>query len=252
MILACLFILIWQNPMPTLRSKDAEVALAAYREALRDWAIGRSGPTRANAALNEVEAAVQRRAYAIQDPFTKNTEWRIIAGDIFDELPQLPPEHIVDGKYLLTGVRFALKPDALFVRAIRFRGTRTMRLHSVTLFFKDGSKVTHALWAQRNQMQGEEFPKEKWTPHLPAYLPNEKPQARRLMSIEVIGTAQDKGYKSELEIQFEIPKPEPVEPTAILNQIAAMRTQMQQGQRSIPELTASTRDLETLIYQLGR
>lgn len=252
MQLSILLLLLFQTGPTLWRSKDASYALAAYRTTLRDWATGRSGPSNAGRALTELEAAIYRHAHALQDPFNEDTEWRSIAGDIFQELPQLPPEQKSDGRYTLPSVRFALKPSTLYVRAIRFRGTRTMRLHSVTLFFQDGSKVSHPLWAKRDGNQGQEFPKEKWTPHLPSYLPHEQPQARRLMAIEVIGSAQDKDFKSSLEIQFEIPSPEPVEPTAAMAQITRMRQLMAQGQSAIPQLSAATRDLETLIHQLGR
>lgn len=252
MKIALLLLMVINQPTAVIRTKDAKVALEAFRQSLRDWATGRSGPTNAKAALDEVEAAIFRHANALQDRYTDDTEWRSIAGDIFEEIPQLPPETKKDGRYILPNVRFRLKPSNLFVRAIRFQGSRTMRLHSVTLFFQDGSKVSHPLWAKRDTSQGEEFPKEKWTPHLPAYLPNEQPQARRLMAIEVIGSGQDKNYKAELEIQFEIPKPHPADATAAMRQVARMRETLQQGQRAIPELSNQARQLETLINQLGR
>ena len=249
--LICLMFLFLNEPIPLLPSRDAEIALAAYQQMLQSWSSGQADQAQVALALEEVEAAIFRRANALQDRFTDQTEWRRIAGDIFYEIPQLPPEIKNAGRFTLPRVRFRLKPQHLFVRAIRFKGTRTLRLSSVTLIFQDKTQVTHDQWAKGTADQGQEFPKEQWTPHLPTYRPNQRPQARRLMAIEVVGSAQDKAFKALLDIEFEIPFPKAADASQAMAAIEAQREQLARGPSAIPSLQTNIKTLERLIKDLG-
>lgn len=121
--------------------------------------------------------------------------------------PHLPRENKVGRRWTFTATTFELLPANMYVFGVKFKSSRTMRVRSVTLHFRDGSKVVHDGWWDVDGGNGQVFGKGKWLPMLDAYSVNQPREAKRLRAIEVVGSAQDRGHTARLEFVFRIPDP---------------------------------------------
>lgn len=127
---------------------------------------------------------------------------------VFRKPPILPPEEKRDGQWVFRPVRFEVIPHHLFVFAVRFSGSRTLRIKSVTFHFRDGSCTTFREWESSDQGNGQSFRKRQFTPWIPVYGDASQREARPLAAVEILGTAQDRDHQASLSFNFRVPDPD--------------------------------------------
>ena len=119
--------------------------------------------------------------------------------------PMLPPEQVRDNQWLFQSHVFHLRPRYLFVRALTFKPTRTVRLKRIVLHFHDGESMVHDSWSKMEDGNGKPFSKRGYLPWLSVNPTRQKGPAKRLAAIEVLGSAQDAGFSAALEFMVRIP-----------------------------------------------
>lgn len=141
---------------------------------------------------------------------------------LFETVPELPPEDKEDDRWSFEPIRFEVVPQGLYIYALTFKAARTIRIKSVTLYFRDGSSIVHDQWSGQENGNGRAFRKREYLPWFTAYKPDSPRQAKALAAVEVLGSAQDAHFSSSLSFFFEVPDPEaplPSEPLALCSEI---------------------------------
>ncbi|CAM2067306.1 hypothetical protein SCOR_18145 [Sulfidibacter corallicola] len=156
--------------------------------------------------LTEMEAAVRREAEsAVPTDADSAKELEAFSAALFGVKPVLPPERKDGENWRFEPVRFEVVPDHLYIFELTFKASRTIRLKKVTLFFHDGGHIEHAPWENMEGGNGKEFRKRIYVPWLKVFTRDEVPRARALAAVEILGSAQDAGFSSDLEFKVRIP-----------------------------------------------
>jgi len=127
---------------------------------------------------------------------------------LFVQTPKLPPEIKRNGTWQFQPIRLDLVPKNLYVYSLRFKGSHTIRIRSVTLHFKTGPPVIHDTWKDMEHGNGRAFSKRSFSPVLNAWREGEQRVARILTAIEILGSAQDSVFESYLDFALEVPEPQ--------------------------------------------
>lgn len=205
-------------------------------------------------ALDRVEAEVTRDSQFKIDRFTKAVlDVEAHAQDVFGSIPRLPAENKTDDRWTFSPTRFDVVPQSLYVFGIKFKGSRTIRLRSVTLHFRDGTHVVHDIWTDREGGNGQAFRKRKYIPMLEAYGPDEVRQAKALSAVEVLGSAQDRHFTAQLDFVFRIPDPSARPFLPALEKIAAVKQSWDQLTGGAPQISADriVADVRAIHAELG-
>lgn len=126
---------------------------------------------------------------------------------LFRQAPILPAELKRDGRWFFEPIRFDLVPTNLYVFGIRFQADVTIRIQSVTLYFRDGSSRTEKSGVTTGDGNGQAFDKGRFLPWVRSYADGEPRRAKRLVAIEILGTAQDGNATANLAFELDIPDP---------------------------------------------
>ncbi len=170
---------------------------------------------------------------------------------LFGKTPALPPERKRDGRWTFRAVQFRLVPRNLYVYGVRFKASRTIRLRAVRLFFEGGGRTDHEQWLDLENGNGAAFRKREYLPALPVYGPDEPRRAKRLESIEILGSAQDAGFEAELDFMFEVPEPGERPYQKALTQLDAMTRTWKTVKIDGARLARCARELAELAQALG-
>ena len=165
---------------------------------------------------------------------------------LFNGRPSLPPEDKKGGSWSFGTSRFEVIPDHLYIFAVKLKGSRTIRLKSVTLFFRNGEKIVHDSWKDLQQGNGQDFSKRVFTPYLAVYDDRQTRRARALKSIEILGSAQDGEFSAELEFVFLIPDPQDIPIKPMLDLIAQIRQSWDSRNVDLNRLNQNLTDLVRL------
>ncbi len=158
--------------------------------------------------LRHLRATVENNAGARVDPTTRHTfDLDVDNRSIFGMDPHLPKENKTQGRWNFKTVRFDVASPNMFIFGLQFKASRTIRLRSVTLHFHDGASVTHNGWWDADRGNGQVFKKRNEIPMLNAWKVGDSRRAKRLKSVEIVGSAQDRGHSAKLEFVFRIPDP---------------------------------------------
>lgn len=210
------------------------------------------GVTVSSDLLDRLDAALQtdNRAKAIR--VTGKTEVLAAKPNAFESgRPVLPEEDVRDGRWFFKPIRFELKPRYLFVSAITFKATRTIRLRRVTFLFRDGTKSVHRQWEGEQDGNGRDFPKRIPLPWLPIYPDGGEGPAKRLAAVEILGSAQDGDFDAKLDFLFKIPDQSADNPLQkALDQAAALRKRVEGVPLQPERARQALRDLNRLAETL--
>lgn len=203
-------------------------------------------------ALLKLEAAVQREtAFSIPRFSDSESVLDVIGSLFFGQYPVLPPE-IKDGEHWrFETIRFDVKPRHMYVFAVSFKASRTIRLKSVTLVFRDGSKIVHQPWEKAGDGNGEAFRKRLYLPWFNVYERNETRVAKPLAAVEILGSAQDAGFEALLDFRVKIPDIEAEPHAEMLAQLARMKRDWARRPLNAETLNLCLTEMRTLARYLS-
>jgi hypothetical protein len=196
------------RPIPELR----ESAERLTRQLAALEALGASAPAffsrMARAEAERLTAIVERAApHLTARTDAPSLELEANAGELFEPPAILPPESVLEGRWRFEPIRFRVKAEHLFVHALTFKGSRTIRIKHVRLIFADGGETLHDRWTNMENGNGKEFDKRDFLPWLSAHPGEPEGPARRLAVLEILGSAQDQGFSAAIDLRVRIPDP---------------------------------------------
>lgn len=128
-------------------------------------------------------------------------------GHLFKKPPILPAEVKEGDHWFFERHRFYLTPSNLYIYDVRIKGSRTLRIREIVLYFQDGQKRVFSEWFHRENGNGQAFSKRQFSEPLPVWKEGQPRQAKILESIEILGSAQDYEHPSRLIVAFTVPDP---------------------------------------------
>lgn len=197
--------------------------------------------------LERLELAVQRNAQS-RLPLHDGPSLFLEANDetLFTPVPVLPPENKNAENWTFDNHRFQVVPHHLWIYSLKFRGDTTVRLKSVTLFFRDGETLVYDLWSDLEDGNGQAFSKWDWVTGLNAWSAVEGRRARPLVAIEILGSAQDGELSSPLSFVLEVPDPDAKPYVDALERLAGMKRTWLTGPLSSARLSQFRQELNEL------
>lgn len=237
---------------------EATRALAAMRASLVFLFQGHAyqGPSPLPAplspALDRLQRALERdAAIRVNRSGSNSIELEVKNRILFNPPPTLPPENKQDGTWSFETVRFEVESKHLFIFGLTFKAGRTIRIKRVTLYFQDGTRVTHDAWARMENGNGKAFPKRIYLPKLTAYGKDEPRRARAIRAITITGSAQDGRFSSDLDFLFEVPDADETPYREALSLVVKWRKAWRLEEPSRGDLSRYLADLKTLERMLG-
>jgi len=139
---------------------------------------------------------------------TQTLDLEVDPAYVFGEVPTLPPEKKQGSTWSFEPVVVRVLPKHLYVFGLKFKASRTSRMRSVRLHFRDGSSILHDSWYDLNGGNGVVLDKRRFTDMLTVWRAPDPRRAKPLEAIEILGSAQDRDHRASLEFVFRIPDPE--------------------------------------------
>lgn len=203
-------------------------------------------------ALAKLEEAVQgETAFSIPRFSDSESVLDVVDSLFFGQYPVLPPE-IKDGeRWRFETIRFEVKPRHMYLFAVSFKASRTIRLKSVTLFFRDGTKIVHQPWDKKESDNGEAFRKRLYLPWFNVYGKNETRVAKPLAAVEIQGSAQDAGFEALLDFRVKIPDIEAEPHAETLAQLTRMKRDWARRSFTADNLNLCLTEMRTLARFLS-
>ncbi len=203
-------------------------------------------------ALAKLKEAVQgETAFSIPRFSESESVLDVVDSLFFGQYPVLPPE-IKDGEHWrFETIRFEVKPRHMYVFAVSFKASRTIRLKSVTLVFRDGTKIEHQPWKKSEDDNGEAFRKRLYLPWLNVYDKDEARVAKPLAAVEILGSAQDAGFEALLDFRVKIPDIEAEPHAETLALLARMKRDWGRRPLNAENLNLCLSEMRTLARYLS-
>ena len=212
---------IWARAQDLIANRDIEIAYFRLCIAL-------SEPQEARLkALEKLKVEVSEVSnIKIHHASGPSLELEALNDAIFTAPPILPPETKQEGRWSFEPIYFELVPQHLWAYGVTFKADRTLRIKKVTLHFQDGSSITDARWESLDQRNGAVFSKREYLPLIAVHRQGEPRTARRLDTIEILGSAQDGRFEAHLDFRFELPDPDTHLETHALDLIEALQRKL--------------------------
>ncbi|CAM2007800.1 hypothetical protein [Acanthopleuribacter pedis] len=202
--------------------------------------------------LEVLAAAVETEAAVAVPRFSGDESSLDVNGSVFFKAyPVLPPE-IKDGdNWRFETIRFEVVPKNMFIFALTFKASRTIRLKKVTLVFRDGRRMVHDAWADLENGNGRPFRKRLYLPWLDAFERGEIRVARPLAAVEIEGSAQDAGFEALLDFRVKIPDIEAAPHQETRELVVRMRREWARRPLNAEALNQSLQEMARLSVYLS-
>lgn len=236
-----------------LPSREPERALATMTQVLNrvTTAAPLADPdrelTRMNHALHQLERALTDGQLAfVNRKSTATFEREVEGARLFGEQPRLPPENKRQGNWRFEVQTFALQSQHLFVQAVTFKGSRTLRIKRVKLILFDGKHQSFEFPDIQGRGNGTEFDKRIYLDWMEITDDQGNPRVAKLKAIEITGSAQDGNFSATIDFKMKVPSYEVAIPTEALAIIARMKRHWRNSAQAAAHLAATRQNLEQL------
>lgn len=192
-----------------------------------------------NAAIKESQTLVDRSGKQLQEYEAQSTA-------LFGERPRLPAEDKNDGHWTFKPIVFEAQAKHLFIHALTFKASRTIRLQRILLHFVDGPTYAFEYPDPKGQNDGRPFEKRNYLPWLRVLNQRGLPEVRQFRAIEIWGSAQDGNFNAVLDFKFQIPSYQSNTRQKALNLIAKMRRNWQTPKQALEQWRETLSTLEEL------
>lgn len=170
---------------------------------------------------------------------------------LFGEITRLPPENKNEGRWSFKPVNFQLEAKNLFIGAFTLKGSRTMRIKRITLFFYKGDSHAFEFPDIARIHQSSEFEKRRYLPWMRLTDEYGKYRIRNLRSIEIIGSAQDGNFSSTVQFKFLCPNYKPDQTDDVLELLKRLERHWRSPETAAKNWAAIRASLNTLERRLN-
>lgn len=200
-----------------------------------------------NDALERLESVLTSDSLAyVSREGSQVFESDIQGEELFGTQPRLPAEDKHDGHWKFETQRFDLKAAFLFIHALTFKASRTIRLQRVRLILANGKSHSFEFPDPDGTQNGQEFEKRTYLKWMKLVDSRGRPKIGRLEAIEIDGSAQDGNFFSVLEFKVQVPDYELQVPTEALSIIAKMKRHWRNPEQAARNLTATSQHIQWL------
>ena len=197
--------------------------------------------------LDRLEAATVKASETLVDRSGERLqEYEAQSAALFGQRPRLPAENKHGGKWRFEPIIFKSKAEHLFIHALTFKASRTIRLQRILLHFADGTTRAFEYPDPQGKSNGRPFEKRKYLPWLRILDQRGLPEVGQFRAIEIWGSAQDGNFNAVLDFKLQIPSYHANSPQKALSLIAKLRRDWQTPQQAIKQWRETMANLEAL------